>query len=170
VRAGSARAALLWLVLAGCAAPAPQSPPDDPRAEAQMAAGRVSRALHGRTFTPGCGSAAVVSAPGTAVLVNTRQALSCRGLGYALRRMQPLDHAGTATLVVPASDTSMVCPFLRQERVRTPVAVVDDPGQRLAGVRTMVAARMGSGMTLERTFSAATGLDLLSSIRLDARH
>lgn len=127
----------------------------------------ISSAFQSGELESGCGSSMASSPPRTAVLVNTRQALSCRGLGLALRRMRGEVRQGETALVVPASDTAMVCAFLRQERARTPVVVVADAGGRFSHAQILVAARLTPDASLDRTYHGRTGLELLSRMAAD---
>lgn len=152
---------------ASVAACAPQEPApisySQQRTEAHESALQVSEALRDTHFHPACGSPAPPAVPTSAVAINAQQSLSCRDLGYMLRRITdhlPAEGKGIV-LVLPASDTAAVCAFLRQERVRLPVVAISDSDGRLERVRPIVAFTRQTTGAIASVHFAPTGTELL---------
>jgi hypothetical protein len=158
-----AAATVLW----GCARPARATfGPEEQRREARSSADHFATAVRERAFVPACGAPPATGTPRHAVLVNARQALSCRDLGYLLRRLVPAPGSAPAPwIMVPAADTAAICPFLRQERVRLPVVAIT-AGDDLREVRTIVLARLGPGGP-DTTYFAPTGRAVLLQYQQD---
>lgn len=142
--------------------------PEEQRQEARASTDQLSAAVRERTFVPACGGSLPAETPRHAVLVNTRQALSCRDLGYLLRRLAPRTETAAAPwIMVPAADTAAVCPFLREERVRLPVAAVTrDGAEGLREARTIVMGRMGPAGA-DTMYFAPTGRAVLLQYQQD---
>lgn len=154
-------------VLPGCARTAAATyGPEEQRQEARASADQMSAAVRERAFVPACGGSLATETPRHAVLVNTRQALSCRDLGYLLRRLVSGAPAAAPWIMVPAADTAAVCPFLREERVRLPVAAVTDGADGLGDARMIVMARLGRA-GVDTTYFAPTGRAVLLQYQQD---
>lgn len=159
------------LVLAACERAEPRPPSlRQQRVEAEQSAATAEAAVRGNGAAPACGTTPRVETSATAVLLNARQCLSCRDLGYMLRRLTPLLAANPTPplIVVPSTDTISICPFLRQERVRLPVLSVPDADGSLAEARTLVLyTRRGQGVDSVRY--ALNGTDLLKQLAAKPR-
>jgi hypothetical protein len=171
MRRGTWRGALALLataVLPACArTAAARYGPEEQRREARTSADRMSAAVQERAFVGACGGTLAPEPPRAAVLVNARQALSCRDLGYLLRRLVPAQSPVAAPWVmVPAADTAAVCAFLRQEKVRLPVAAVTRGGEVLREARMIVMARMDAGRE-DTAYYAPTGRAVLLQYQQD---
>ncbi len=144
-------------------APSDPGPTARERDQARAAGQWVSAAIAERAHQPVCGteSPAPGALPDLAMLVTVPQALSCRDLGFALRRLP--GKAERTWVVVPLADTADLCPFLRTERVRLPVMGVPDPSRRLSATRLVVAVRRERG-TPDRHLYGARGADLLRQL------
>jgi hypothetical protein len=154
-------------VLSGCARTAAATyGPEEQRREARASTDQLSAAVRERAFVAACGASLPAETPRHVVLVNARQALSCRDLGYLLRRLAPATEADAAPwIMVPAGDTAAVCPFLRQERVRLPVAAVVG-GDSLREGRTIVMARL-EPTAVDTAYFAPTGRAVLLQYQQD---
>lgn len=100
-----------------------------------------------------------------AVLVTIPQALSCRDLGFTLRRLP--DKLERTWVIVPEADTAALCDFLRTERVRLPVMGVPDWSKSLSAARLVVAV-MRQDDEPDRHLYAARGADILRQVGLEA--
>lgn len=155
--------------VSACSRPAP--PPygqEEQRKEAHVGTQALAAALRDDAVAPACGTSLPDTLPRFALLVNARQALSCRDLGYLLRRVHPAAGSdGTVPwLLVPVADTSAVCPYLRQEKVRLPVVAVTAHGDALRGIRTVMMGRFTDG-TPDTTYFAPTGREVLLKYQQD---
>jgi hypothetical protein len=154
--------AAVLLILSACARERPRTDAMDGN-EVSRVTTEIARAVASPARRAGCGRPAARQPRGV-TFVNTRQALSCRDLGFALRRIERRDSTGGAIVAVPAGDTAEVCRFLRTERVAAPVLLMADPDGRLSGVRTLVSAVLDQNAEVARTYTAQTGVDLISRI------
>lgn len=159
--------ACLAACIAACgreAAPAALTPAEQYR-EASLTAAAVAGKLTASSIAA-CGTAAAPATVGGAVMINARQCLSCRDLGYMLRRLR--EHAPSGTVVVvPAGDTTAICPYLRQERVHLPVLAVADRNRALAETPTLTFYTAKPDQTVDSVYFGANGTELLK--RLEAR-
>lgn len=167
--AGRALGLLAVVVLQGCARSAEATyGPEEQRREARTSTEQLSAAVRERAFVPACGGTLAPEPPRVAVLVNARQALSCRDLGYLLRRVLPVGGSPAAApwIMVPAADTTAVCGFLRQERVRLPVVAITGDGEALREARTITMARLGAERA-DTAYFAPTGRAVLLQYQQD---
>lgn len=79
----------LCAALGACADEVVQRPPSlaVQRAEARASASTIAQAFRSGEIVGACASPAPSGPPSTVVLLNARQCLSCRDLGYMLRRL-----------------------------------------------------------------------------------
>lgn len=160
-----------WIALAGalaaCADEAGAGPPNlaVQREEAMESAAGFTGALRSGAVVGACGAAAPARAPTVAVLVNARQCLSCRDLGYMLRRLPAHLHPGAdAVLVTPASDTAAVCPFVRQERIKLPVVATTRDSFGFRNTAILTVAYLRPDTTVDSIHFALKGSDLLKQV------
>jgi hypothetical protein len=134
------------------------------RDQARVISDQVSTRIAARAFRPVCGTATAVSAasPDLALLVNVPQALSCRDLGFTLRRLP--GHVERTWVVIPEADTAALCAFLRTERVHLPVVGVPDSAKALSAARLVIAVMPQAGRP-DRHVYAARGADILRQLR-----
>jgi len=118
----AARAIPILLALAACTG-AEASAPSAASESAAAVAEWMTQGLGSGALKPACGSMSGGRADLLAY-VNARQSLSCRDLGYMLRRL-PRERTW---IVIPASDTAEVCGFLARERIRTPAFFLERAG------------------------------------------
>jgi hypothetical protein len=149
-------------------APAPTFGPEEQRREARTATEHLSAALRTGSVVPACGGLLPAKAPRLALLVNARQALSCRDLGYLLRRVpRSLEGSGAgAWVMIPAADTASVCPFLKQEKARLTVAAITQNGDSLRELRTVVMTRFRAAHP-DTSYYAPTGRAVLLKYQQD---
>lgn len=162
--------ALPWAgLLAGCGeAPIPAFGSQEQGQEARTATEHLSAALRDGSVVAACGGTLPAGTPRLALLVNARQALSCRDLGYLLRRVpsgREGDGAGT-WVMVPAADTASVCRFLKQEKVRLPVAALTQDGGSLRDLRTVVLTRLRAAHA-DTSYHGPTGRAVLLKYQQD---
>ncbi len=132
------------------------------RMEARQNAELAAEALRRGAYSGACRAGAAAASPRVAVLINAHQCLSCRDLGYMLRRVPPTLAAGGKTaLIVPASDTAVVCAFLRQERIAIPTLTLPEHDAELANARTIVVATMDEAMETDSVYFGLTGTEIL---------
>jgi hypothetical protein len=143
--------------LAACGQPATQTAltRSEQQSEARLTATRVAEKLAGAPVSA-CGSGSAPPMVGVAVMINARQCLSCRDLGYMLRRLKT-HVAGSPVVVVPAADTPAICPYLRQERVRLPVLALPDEDRTLADTRTLMLYTAKGDGTVDSVYFGITG-------------
>lgn len=161
------QAVALAFALAGCADESAAGPPSLAlqRQEAVATAAGFSEALRSGAVVGACGGVAPVRAPSVAVLINARQCLSCRDLGYMLRRLPSHLHPGDdAVLVTPASDTAAVCPFLRQERIKFPVIATTADTSGFSAAVVLTVAYLRPDTTVDSVHFALKGSDLLKQV------
>lgn len=145
------------------------APPADAAADARISAEWMAEAVRPGSATPACGTTAYAGRPALAVLVSANQALSCRDLGYLLRRLHPAADGKPAWIVVPARDTAAVCRFLREERVRLPVFTAPDTTRARRGeTRVLAAARLDAAGRPSSIHHGAQGADVLASLDASA--
>lgn len=158
---------VLVVVQAACG---PAEPPPlslgQQRMEATASAELAAAGLRRGAGVAACGTEARIQAPATLVNLNAQQCLSCRDLGYMLRRLPAAGSTAFSApvLVVPESDTAAVCPFLRQERIRLPVLSIPDRDRRIADARTLVMYSVRSDWSVDSVSFATTGADMLKRI------
>lgn len=99
------------------------------------------------------------------MLVTVPQAMSCRDLGFTLRRL-PGERERTWGMV-PEADTAALCAFLRTERVRLPVMAIQDSSKTLSATRLVVAV-MRHGERTDRHLYALRGADILRQMGQEA--
>lgn len=153
-------------VLTACGSSASEEPPITASAQARTSARWMVDAVASGKAAYACGGAEPARPAAMLVLVNTRQALSCRDAGYMLRRLQK--QSGQVWIVVPAPDTAVVCQFLSDERVRLPVvAAAADANAAATPVLALAQLRPGApGYTLHH---GRRGADILASLTLSDR-
>ncbi|HEX6042543.1 hypothetical protein [Longimicrobium sp.] len=142
-------------------------PPDDQPGQARQIGIQLSTALASRSYRPACGTtpSTAEDAPDLAMLVTVPQAMSCRDLGFTLRRL-PND-GGRTWVLIPEADTTALCSFLRTERVRLTVMSLPDPATTLSTARPVIAVMPGDGKP-DRHFHAVRGADILRQLRPEA--
>lgn len=135
--------------------------------KARAAGQQVSVTLAARAFRPACGTAppAPGAQPDLAMLVTVPHAMSCRDLGFTLRRL-PAERK-RSWVVVPEADTIALCAFLRTERVRLPVMAIQDSSATLSATRLVVAVMRETGGT-DRHLYAPRGAHVLRQMGQEA--
>lgn len=127
---------------------------------------RIAEAVHAGNAHQACGHPGV-AAGGEFIIVTGQACLSCRGIGNLVRTASRTPEYGQPTIAIPVADTGVVCPFLREERVRNPVLAVPDstfPGEAVGA--TVVIAVLDQGGQVSSAIFGRDGVDLLP--RLDS--
>jgi hypothetical protein len=158
---------MVCAAVGGCTDEVVQRPPSlaVQQIEARASASTMVQAFRSGEIAGACGSPAPSGALSALVLVNARQCLSCRDLGYMLRRLPGQLRQGVAPLLVtPAADTVAVCPFVRQERIRIPVVAVTRNTPELENAAILMLATLGRDTTVESVHFALRGSDLLERL------
>ncbi|HEU4455245.1 MAG TPA: hypothetical protein VFR81_19430 [Longimicrobium sp.] len=150
------------LLLAGCSgADVAAAAVSEERAAATaewMADGLRSGALR-PACGPGGGSPGETS-PELLAYVNARQSMSCRDLGFLLRRLS----SERTWIVVPASDTATVCGFLARERIRIPALVHEGASEAVRGSPIVTVAGVEGPRAPPAVFHGSQGAVVLSQI------
>lgn len=178
MRSASSRALLFSLaLLLGCSDP---EPPDE-RAPAgnftQSLASRDERVLR---FYRGpdaaarkdlCGTGSSSGEARAILVVSGRQCLSCSNVGFAARRLQEMSPAAPQPLAILTSraDTSMVCAFVKAERLRVPVVAVPDSLFQTGSANDLLTlALFDPEAESFKIYHAKDGLELLSLAPLES--
>lgn len=154
------------LLAASACAPSGAAPAANERDQARAVGHQVSTALAARAYRPACGTVPQESPlPDLALLVTAPQALSCRDLGFTLRRLP--NEARRTWVVVPQADTAVLCSFLRTERVHLPIMGVPDPANTLSTARLVIAV-LPQAEKPDRYLHAARGAEILRRLMPEA--
>lgn len=91
---------------------------------------RTTEAVQNRSITLSCNASHAPPSLSHALIVTARQCYTCDAVGYAIRRITQ-QSSGNLLILTPAADASDVCRYLREERIRAPVALL--PANTLPG-------------------------------------
>lgn len=178
MRSASAGALLFSLALSlGCSDP-------EPRGE-RAPGGRFARSLDSRdeqvlrfyrgrdasARTDLCGAKSTSGEARAILVVSGRQCLSCSNVGFAARRLQEMLPAAPEPLAILTSraDTSMVCAFVKGERLRIPVVAVPDSLFQTSGAGDLLTLALFDPKAKSfKIYHAKDGLELLSLAPLDS--
>lgn len=89
---------------------------------------RIAQAVFAKELGPACGGRPADTVPAEMFVVTAEHCLDCKEVGWMLReRSRQLAGTGVVAWVgVVHSDTSDVCPYLRNERVLLPVVLLPE--------------------------------------------
>lgn len=164
----SFRLVLALLVgLSGCEPGVPMPPSStDQREEARQNVRMVADALQRGSYRSACGRTPNAPFPRAVILINAHQCLSCRDLGYMMRRIsESLGEAEHRTMIVlPARDTAAVCAFLRQERIPIQAVTVWDRDNVLQSARSIAVFTTNETLEVNSMYAGPTGTDILRQI------
>lgn len=128
-------------------------------AKAAATAEWMVHGLRSGALRTACGSSPGAS-PKMLAHVNARQSLSCRDLGFMLRRL-PRERTW---IVIPAADTAAVCAFLARERIPAPAFSHAGASGYVRESPTLTVAGLADSATVSAVYHGAQGAALLKQI------
>lgn len=151
------RVALL-ATLVGCRDPRPS----------QLGENRVFEEVGGRAGSKDdCGRPTLQRAIAELVVVTADACLSCRDVGWLLRKRANalMDSSKTVAVLTPASDAPVVCAYLESERTSTPVFASSSTEYFRTQSTETVTLLKQSAQGISR-FSGANGMTVLRAMQL----
>jgi hypothetical protein len=167
----------LLLVVAAASLPAcGSSPPQDvsgdvstSRAQRRQAVEEVARltsqAVQNASLTTACNVSHAPPELSRALIVTARQGYTCDDVGYAIRRLRQ-GSSRDLWILTSEADAEEVCRYLRQERLRAPVALLP-PNVLSTEVRDDLIYFEISASGDINIVEAANGSGLLQSLKLN---